>query len=96
MRQRRGADGHVRVEDHERFLRAELDGPARANRVDQGADAGVGDRMAVVLHRPGRGRLELDRAGEEPGESHVVGQDLAVVAAFDVDGLAALAWAPRT
>ena len=69
----------------------QLDGPAFRERLEQGPDAGLGDRMPAVFHGARGGRLELERAGEQLVESDVVRQHLAAVPAGDVDRLAAAA-----
>src|SRR5271157_1062951 len=84
------SDRHVGVEDDHGLVRAEFGRPAASDRVDERADARFGDRVTVVFHRPRRAGLELESAGEELGESHVMREYLAAVLSFDEDRLTTL------
>ena len=77
------------------FFPGQLGIPALEDRLDQGPDARVGDRVAVVFHRHRAPGVEVHRAGEELADPDVVGHHLAAVPPGDVDRLPPLVRRPE-
>ena len=82
-------EAHVGVEGDLGFAGAELGLPVAGDGLYQGTDAGVGDRVAALLHCHRALGIEVHRAREQLEEPHVVRHDATAVAAFDEDRLAA-------